>query len=64
MTECSLQQAQGELLFGGIERMRGWFRWAERFGDPLLFEPLFLPIPGTQLGSGLVEGGYPLKPGQ
>jgi hypothetical protein len=50
----ALQQAQGELLFGGIERMRGWFRGALLFGDTLLFEGLFLPIPGTQLGSGLI----------
>jgi hypothetical protein len=52
----ALQQAQGEWLFGGIERMRGWFRGALLFGDTLLFEGLFLPIPGTQLGSGLIEG--------
>src|SRR5690242_18586307 len=48
----ALQQVQGKWLFGGIERMRGWLRWALLFGDPLLFEHLFLPLPNTQLGSG------------
>src|SRR5437016_4133134 len=51
----SLQQAQGELLFGGIARLRGWFRCALLFGDALLFASLFLLIPGTQLGSGLID---------
>ena len=51
-----LKQAQGELLFGGIERMGRWFRGALRFGDTLLFEGLFLLIPGTELGSRLIEG--------
>ncbi len=36
--------------------MQGWFRRSLRFGDPLLFEGLVLPIPGPQLGSGLIEG--------
>src|SRR4029453_8550097 len=33
-----LQQAQGQLLFGGIARIGRWFREALRFGDTLLFE--------------------------
>src|SRR5215467_11064620 len=41
-----LKQAQGQVLFGGIERMGRWFRGALRFGDPLLFEGLFLFVPG------------------
>src|SRR3989442_15906889 len=52
----TLKQTQGELFVGGIDRMGGWFRWALRFGATLLFEGLFLPIPGTQLGSRLIEG--------
>ena len=49
------KQAQGQLLFGGIERIGRWFRGAVRFGDPLLFEGLFLFVPGTELGSRLIE---------
>jgi hypothetical protein len=52
----ALQQAQGTLLCGGIARRRGWLWWVLLFGDPLLFERLFRPIPGPQLGSGLREG--------
>src|SRR5215211_5425079 len=40
------KQAQGQVLFGGIERIGRWFRGAVRFGDTLLFEGLFLFVPG------------------
>ena len=43
-------------MFGGIERIGRWFRWSLLFGDTLLFEGLFLFVPGTQLGSRLIEG--------
>src|SRR5215467_15534897 len=51
-----LKQAQGQLLFGGIARIGRWFREALRFGDTLLFEGLFLFVPGTELRSRLIEG--------
>jgi hypothetical protein len=51
-----LQQAQGQVLFGGIARIGWWFREALRFGDTWLFEGLFLFVPGTKLRSRLLEG--------
>ena len=53
---AALQHAQGEWVLGGIERMRGWLRWAVLCGSPWLFAHLGLPIPGTQRGSGRRAG--------
>ncbi len=52
--EC-LEQAQGELFFGGIMRVGYRFGRPLLFGDPLLLEGLFPLIPRTELRSGLRE---------
>lgn len=49
------KQAQSELLFGGIVQVGGRFRGPLGFGDLLLLERFFLPVPGAELGVGLIE---------
>src|SRR5712692_12064841 len=50
-----LQQAQGELFFGGIMGIGRWCGWPLVFGDTWLLEGLFLLIPRTELRGWLRE---------
>jgi len=49
------KQAQGEVLFGGIRGIGGWFGWSLGFGGLVLFERFFPPIPGAEFRSRLIE---------
>jgi len=49
------KQAQGEVLFGGIRGIGGWFGRSLGFGGLGLFERFFPPIPGAEFRSRLIE---------
>ena len=49
------KQTQGEVLFGGIRGIEGWFGRSLGFGHLLLLERFVPPIPGTECRIRLIE---------